>query len=571
MVLVTIGAIALVGRTTAAAPAPDLVLVNGKIFTSVADAPFVEAIAIRGERIVAIGRSSDIAALADRHTRRLELGGRTVIPGINDAHYHLGIVPPGTVDVELKTRDPSWSELEPVLAAQAAATPPGTLLTAAIGATLFNDVTVDRDRLDRVTTDHPVILGTLTGHAEILNSGALRLAHIAENVPDPQGGRFERDAHGRLTGVAREYAVLQVDRRLADDTNDDQASAQLRHTLDEALQWGVTSIQDMSDAMEPGRAVRLLRSLGSPIRVRVIRMPLTTPAGRDTREGISLPRAPAPHITVSGTKWLLDGVPLEFTLDPRGSHRHWGTGSVDELWQQLPVTFGTPVMHAMLQESLLSHDPLLVHVSGYPAAAAMLDAMEAAGGAGVWATRRVRFEHGDGLFPDLIPRAKALGIVVVQNPMHFGGLGTNVMTVSQPFRSLLEAGIPVAIGSDGPMNPFLNLMLATTHPHRTAEALSREQAVIAYTLGSAYAEFSEKELGNIAPGKLADLAVLSQDIFTIPLERLPATVSVLTLVGGQVVFDRHVLARVDSDSARAPHTDTLARRVPDGRLSSLAP
>jgi predicted amidohydrolase YtcJ len=175
--------------------------------------------------------------------------------------------------------------------------------------------------------------------------------------------------------------------------------------------------------------------------------------------------------------------------------------------------------------------------------------MEATGGEKVWAARRVRLEHGDGLMPDLIPRARQLGVIVVQNPTHFtfGELmvkmyGGKRALKLQPLRSLADAGIPVAIGSDGSNNPFLNLMLATTYPRHPAEALTREQAVIAYTLTSAYAEFAEKDKGSLEPGKLADLAVLSQDIFTVPVGDLPRTESVLTLVGGKVAYDAKVIA-----------------------------
>ena len=107
----------------------------------------------------------------------------------------------------------------------------------------------------------------------------------------------------------------------------------------------------------------------------------------------------------------------------------------------------------------------------------------------------------------------------------------------QPLRSLNEAGIPLALGSDGPMNPFLNIMLATTHPYNPPEAISREQAVRAYTYGSAFAEFAEREKGIIAENMLADLTVLSQDIFAAPVPELPKTTSVLTIVGGKIVYN----------------------------------
>jgi predicted amidohydrolase YtcJ len=199
----------------------------------------------------------------------------------------------------------------------------------------------------------------------------------------------------------------------------------------------------------------------------------------------------------------------------------------------------------MLRESIKYNDQLILHVSGTPASRAMLDAMEATGGARTWRDRRVRFEHGDGILPRFIPRLKALGVIVVQNPRHLdlGELRAHsFFASSQPLVSLLAAGIPLALGSDGPLNPFLDIAFACTDPDRPGEALSREQAVIAYTRTSAYAEFAEREKGSLEAGKLADLAVLSQDIFTVSLEQLRSTRSVLTMVGGKVVYDAHALS-----------------------------
>jgi predicted amidohydrolase YtcJ len=193
----------------------------------------------------------------------------------------------------------------------------------------------------------------------------------------------------------------------------------------------------------------------------------------------------------------------------------------------------------MLRESLANDDQLLVHVSGNRSVATILDAIDATGGASAWKGRRVRFEHGDGIFPDQIARLKKDGIIVVQNPIHLAPIvppGVVAFEKSQPLKSLLAAGIPLAFGSDAPVNPYLDIMFATHPGNRPSEAITREQAVTAYTLTSAYAEFQETEKGTLEPGKLADIAVLSQDIFTVPTPELPKTVSVLTIVGGKVVY-----------------------------------
>jgi predicted amidohydrolase YtcJ len=526
---------------------PDLILLNGQIFTSDSAHPYVQALAISGERILATGDSAKIKALAGPHTRQIGLAGRTVIPGINDAHDHIDLDPPHAVHLNLNTIDPTWSQLKDAIAAAAAKTPKGTFILTDIGPIIFHDTAVARNALDQLAPENPVILTTLTGHAVILNSVALAQAGIRGDQPDPLGGRYERSADGKLTGVLREYAVLQLSRKLALMPSDAEAIAQLRDLFAQCVKFGITSLQDMSDALPPERDVKLFEAAPTPIRIRIMRMPGTTPAGRDTLEGLSVPRHPSALITLSGTKWMLDGVPLENTFTPRETPSMPAGESLDYGARHLPLTFSEKEMQAMLREALADGDQMMFHVSGYLAAAAMLNAMQASGGKQVWDGKRVRFEHGDGLFPDLIPQVKQMGIVVVQNPTHFDvGLlfGPTPVTYKdvQPFRTLLAAGIPLALGSDGPLNPYLNIMLATMDPGRPTEAITREQAVTAYTLTSAYAEFAEKDKGSLEAGKLADLAVLSQNIFQVPAAELPKTESVLTIVGGKIVFDSGVLA-----------------------------
>lgn len=526
---------------TAKATPPDLVLFNGRIFTSDADHPYVQALAVRGDRIIAVGDSNTIKALGTAGTRSIDLGGRTVIPGINDAHKHIELHPANLIEVEFQARNPTTADLRKELPAAAAKAPKGALLEASIGQAIFYDTTVNRDFLDALLPNNPVMLVTITGHGFILNTAGLRAYGVAENQPDPLGGRFERDAPGRLTGVVREYAGLDMSRMAADSVPEAEALRQLRETLDEAKAYGITSIQDMSNDMAPARAVALFEKVPTSIRLRVMRMPGTTVGARNIDEGLGVPRHQSPLITVSGTKWMIDGVPIEGTFTPRDAVHMPPAPPFDQIFRELPLTFPVTEIAAMLRESVANNDQLLVHVSGYIAAKAMLDAMDASGGPSFWRARRVRFEHGDGIFPDLYERVKDFGIVVVQNPSHFMGLGLpdrSAFDLSQPLKSLLSAGIPVALGSDGPTNPYLNILFATIHANHPSEAITREQAVIAYTLTSAYAEFMEKDKGSIAVGKLADLAVLSQDIFTVPPQELPKTQAVLTLVGGKIVVDR---------------------------------
>lgn len=538
---------ALLAGAAQSAP-PDLILYNGSIFTSSAAHPYVQALAIHGDRILATGSSAEILALRRPGTTVIDLAGRTVIPGINDAHAHLEISPVGT-KLPLQGQNPTGDEVLNAIQAAVRQLPPGSLLTGTIAGAYF-DPRLTRSTLDRIAPNHPVMLYTATGHAAFLNSAAFRACGIRENQPDPAGGKFERGQDGRLNGLVREYAIFDVERSLADKTGDADALRQLQAQLNTAAQFGITSIQDLSDSMPPARAVALFEKLPPTARIRIVRMPGTTVNGRNTREGRPVPHSSSPWITVNGSKWLLDGTPLEASFMSRETRaaeldtKNTSTALQKNLFSSFSMLFPPAELAVMLRETLRDNDPLILHVSGYPAASQMLSTLQAMGGSVVWSGRRVRFEHGDGLYPDLIPSIKQLGIVVVQNPTHLAAVNliSNLSVgKAQPLRSLLDASIPVALGSDGAMNPYLNIMLASIDPDRPLEAITREQAVIAYTRTSAYAEFAEQDKGVLEPGKLADFAVLSQDIFVVPPAEMPKTVSVLTVVGGKVVYDAKVL------------------------------
>jgi predicted amidohydrolase YtcJ len=520
---------------------PDLILLNGKIFTSDSAHPYVEALAIRGERLVATGTAEKIRSLAGPQTKHIDLGGRVVIPGINDAHHHCAFEPAG-FHLQFKSAEPTWAEVAEELATAVVKTPKGTLIHGEIGPLAFLDAQANRASLDKIAPDHPVMLDTWAQHGGVLNSAAFAKFGVQEDVRDPVAGHFVRSADGKLTGVVYEYAKFQINRRRSDMATEEEALQQAREFFQDAVRWGITSVQDMSLPGGAERCVMASKKAPTPIRMRVIRMAGTTADGRDKTEGRAFPPHPAPLITVSGTKWLLDGSPIE------------RTAALRKPYTDLPSTSGEPdfpekEIEEMLRESLQNDDQLLAHAVGDRATEMFLNAMDATGGAKVWAGKRVRIEHGDGIMPELIARVKGMRLIVVQNPTHLAlrelfvkRFGVERANLMQPMRSLLDAGIPLALGSDGPNNPYLNIMLASIYPGKPHQAITREQAVIAYTLTAAYAEFAEKDKGSLEPGKFADLAVLSQDIFSVPPPELPKTESVLTMVGGKIVFDAKALS-----------------------------
>jgi predicted amidohydrolase YtcJ len=515
---------------------PDLVVFNGKIFTSNTAQPNVEALAIRGDRIIAVGASKDLLALAAKTTQRIDLGGHTVVPGFNDAHNHLSVAPESE-DLVIKSEDPTWPEVKEALVTAAAKAPKDKWIEGLFGDAILADPLPTQRELDALCPDHPVMLWDWTGHASILNSLALTRLGVREDEPDPVGGKFVRGPDGKLTGRIFEYAQFQLDRRISELVSDDDAVRQLNQFFAHSTRLGITTIQDMASPISADRVAALFAKSPPPIRIRVMWFGLTDQHGRLKQRG-NLPLHPAPLVTVSGTKWIIDGTPIEHSAAMRKPYADHPETSGE-------LNFSEKEMEDILRESLQRNDQLMVHVVGDRTIETFLNAMDATGGEKVWAQRRVRFEHGDGILPDLIPAVKRLGVVEVQNPTHLSidvaRWGPGRAEHDQPMRSLLKAGIPLAIGSDGPDNPFLNVMLAATYKGKPDEALTREQAVIAYTLTSAYAEFAEKDKGSLEPGKQADLAVLSQDIFTIPADDLPKTESVMTLVGGKIVYDAKVV------------------------------
>ena len=300
-------------------------------------------------------------------------------------------------------------------------------------------------------------------------------------------------------------------------------------------------------SMSVERFARLLVKARLPIRVRAIPFSMTTIQGRDLSEIRQIPKLQFPQskVKVSGIKWILDGTPIERGAALRKSYN-------DRASWYGKLNFSEADMVAMIKESLMFKQQLLIHSVGDRTTAVFFDAMGKVGEKVHWKSKRVRIEHGDGLLSDLIPLARRFGVIVVQNPTHFSlrdvmNSRYDVGHRFLPLRTLLEAGIPIAIGSDssdssvGAMNPYLNIMFAAIHPARPSEAITREEAVEAYTRGSAYAEFAENEKGTITEGKQADLTILSQDIFTAPLDELPKTKSLFTLVGGKVVYDAKVM------------------------------
>ncbi|MDB5213988.1 MAG: Exoenzyme regulatory protein AepA precursor [Myxococcaceae bacterium] len=531
-----------------ASPPARTILHHGNVFTAAPDHAWAEAIAIEGDHIVAVGSNASVLAYQRPGTKVIDLGGRTVIPGLNDAHVHV-VVPEGQALNTLDFRPgpgPTLGEMEGLISSAAAAAPAGTWLLGFVGTNVFDDASADRFALDTVSPDHPVALFAWTGHGTWLNTAAMTALGIAEQEPDPFGGHYDRVAGSAvLTGKAHEYAEFGIRRRLLALLPDSHLVAQYQAFARDAVRFGFTSIQDMAVGLTRARSMAVLRAADLPIRVRSICFALSL------GESCDVPRShddsDRPLLRAMGVKWVTDGTPVE-------RNAFLGIPYADLPGWKGEFNFAAVPLHDMLEQARKGpawREQRLFHSVGDGAIDDVLSAMEGTGGPGVWHDRRTRIEHGDLLFPSDFARAKRLGVVIVQNPTHLAlapvfaqRFTPAVFQEMEPLRSLLEQHIPLALGTDGigsAFNPFLDLFLAMIHPTHPSEALTIEQAVTAYTRGSAYAEFEEDRKGTLSVGRLADLAVLSQDIFHIPPPAIIGTTSVLTIVNGNVVWDAGTL------------------------------
>jgi predicted amidohydrolase YtcJ len=540
----------------------DVIVVNASVYTVDDDRPRAQALAISGEFIIQVGSNEEVRPLAGRATRIIDAGGRLVVPGFNDAHVHLVMGAEELVGVDLR---PSSDEgdLARRLERYAATRPAGEWIT---GGYWDHEAWPSkrlptRDLLDRVTPNHPVFVKRLDGHMAVANSLAMRLAGIGDDVVAPPGGEVMRGVDGKLTGLLKDTAIELVTRAMPPPTLG-AVLRRARAALAHAASLGVTTLQDITASALEFEAYRTLDEAGE------LTARISSIANYDT------PHPPGERATPS--LWLCSGGRKFFADGSMGSSTAaFFEPYTDDSGSRGLLIYDPDQLEQLVGDVLASGRQPVVHAIGDRANALVLDILERLhdrhGRAAAGRRWRPRIEHAQVVRIEDRARFKSLGVVASIQPSHCiddmrwaeARIGRARSAQAYNVRSFLDAGVRVAFGTDwfvAPLDPMLGLYAAVTRqfPDGTPadgwwpeERIALAQAVECYTRGSAYAEFAEHHKGMLRAGYLADLVVLSRDLFAIPPRDILETRPVLTMAGGRVVFDAGDLEIPESMSVAA--------------------
>jgi len=523
--------------------ATDFVLLNGKIITVDPSDTITQAVAVKDGLIQAVGTDDEIAALIGEDTQVSDLGGKAVTPGLIDAHNHFQIMglmggyyvpflPPEVKNVE---------ELQAKLTEAVAQTPEGEWVQGYFMVVAEGRLPDKRD-LDPVSPNHPVWIMQQGGHYGSANSLALQIAGITAATPDPTGGVIDRDAGGEPTGVFYNHRAMDLLRRHIPRYTVEMVRENIASTQPLFAACGVTSFQDnnvrgvdtVHTYLEAGRRGEMyLRG--------AVYYTLEWPADLD-RALYEVEHHEDEFMRFAGFKFLLDGqAKMAYCHEPHNGER-WDTPTWD------PPNFKDAVR--ALHDTGLQ---ICVHCMGDAAMDLTLDAFEEAMEANPRPDPRHRVEHAILTTPESTQRMKDLGVVVSTQPqfLRMGGDGFAELFGEERARRAIvtrewvEAGVPVALGSDAPTTPWytpqvtlfgaLTRVTASNRRHEPDQALTIQEALWAHTMGSAYAGHKEDVKGSIEVGKLADMAVWGEDPCTAPVQRLWQIPIEMTLVGGEVV------------------------------------
>jgi hypothetical protein len=551
------GALAIAARRAPGAllrsepPEPELVVLNAKIYTMNAASPRAEAFAVKGGRFVAVGRTSEIAALATRRTQRIDAKQMTVVPGFIDCHNHAGGT---TLLYEVLVGNPFEVEFVTIgsivdkLRAKARQTPPGTW----VEGYFFDDTKLKDKRplnardLDQVSTEHPVVVHHRGGHTSFYNGTALALAHITKDTPNPPGGTFDRDASGELTGRVTDRARDAFDgvgRRptFSAEERADRDRKGLAYISKQFVRYGLTSVHHEGGDLTALQDVRARGELLHRVSYEASGRVLDALIASGQTSGF-------------GDEWIKIGATSEHTVDGSFSERTMAL-SVPYPGVTPPykgnVTETQDNLNAWVERVHRAGIQVNCHANGDVAIDMYLTAFERAQRLFPRPDARPKITHCTLINDALVQRMQKLNAVPAMfttyayyNTDKFVFYGEELMKRCMAYRTLLDAGIRAAAGSDfspGPFSPLMGIqgMVTRTGWDGTTwganQRITVDEAIRVNTINGAYASHEETLKGSIADGKLADFVLLADDPHRVPSGKIKDIQIVRTVVGGTTV------------------------------------
>lgn len=528
---------------------PDLVIVNANVRTMDDKNPKASAVAIYQNKIVAVGETDQIRALAGKQTRVIDAGKKLVLPGFNDSHTHFLMGGYSLSNVDLRDAK-SPEEMAKRLADYAKKIPKGQWI---LGGDWDHEKWAGtplptRQMIDAATPDHPVFVNRLDGHMALANTLAMHLSGVTKTTKEVPGGEIVRDKDGEPTGVFKDSAedLIKVPSRSWEEN-----LAAARAATAHAAKVGVTSLTDMSAGDDVGLYQSMAERGELHTRIYAIRSIVTwevfEKAGVRAAFGNDMVR-------IGGLKGFADGSLGSTTA--RFFEPYADSPNTRGLWFDQMLPEGT--MEKRVLEADKRGLQVMIHAIGDEANARILDIYKDVAAKNGERDRRFKIEHAQHLRQADIPRFGKQKVIASMQPYHaaddgrwcYKRIGAERSKGTYAFRTLLDSGAILAFGTDwtvAPLEPMLSIKAAVTRQTLDGknpdgwipeQKITVEEAVRAYTVGSAYAEFAEDKKGTITPGKLADLVMLDKDIFSInPVEIENAKV-LMTIMDGRVVHEQ---------------------------------
>ena len=532
-------------------PAADLIIQNARVWTVDPTRPEADALAILGDRIVAVGSSQQVDAWRGPHTRVVDAGGKRLLPGFNDAHVHFTDGGSQLDRVELNDATSS-QEFARRIGERAAKTAKGEwLLGGDWDETKWSPAALPTKKLiDSATPETPVAVNRYDGHMILANSLALKLAEITAQTADPVGGVIVRDAQGNPTGALKDAAMDLLFKAVPPPTHDQRRHA-IERALEHAASLGVTSVQHMNpDSADIAIYSELLDE--GKLTTRIYAAPLITQVDDQVKLGIRRAFG-GPYLRIGGVKAYADGSlgsTTAYFFEPF-SDQPGNRGLLSDEMQPI----------ALMRDRMMRADAaglqLCTHAIGDAGISAILDIYDEIEKAHGSRDRRWRIEHAQHMAAKDFARLAQLHVIASVQPYHAiddgrwaeHRIGHDRASRTYAFRTFLDHGVRLALGTDwnvAPLNPMLTLYAATTRATLDGknpngwfpeQKLTIKEAIEAYTVGSAYAEFQENEKGSIAAGKLADMVLLSDDVLSIDPVNIRDVKVLKTFVGGKLIYD----------------------------------